>query len=51
MQAHPFSLSPGDDLRVALEDVLRQFKWPATFVIQGIGSLNTTAVTIFAYTS
>jgi predicted DNA-binding protein with PD1-like motif len=40
MQAHPLRLSPGDDLRVALEDVLRQFKWPAAFVIQGIGSLS-----------
>src|SRR5580698_2410301 len=40
MQAHPVRLSPGDDLRVALEDMLRQFKWPAAFVIQGIGSLS-----------
>jgi predicted DNA-binding protein with PD1-like motif len=40
MQAHPLRLSPGDDLRVALEDVLRQLKLRAAFVIQGIGSLS-----------
>jgi predicted DNA-binding protein with PD1-like motif len=40
MQAHPLRLSPGDDLRVALEDVSRQRKWSAAFVIQGIGSLS-----------
>ncbi|WP_394365035.1 PPC domain-containing DNA-binding protein [Paraburkholderia kirstenboschensis] len=40
MQAHPLRLFPGDDLRVALEDVLRQAKVPAAFVIQGIGSLS-----------
>ena len=39
MQAHPLRLSPGDDLRIALEDVLRQSNWPAAFVIQGVGSL------------
>jgi predicted DNA-binding protein with PD1-like motif len=40
MQAHPLRLSPGDDLRVALEDLARQHEWPAAFVIQGIGSLS-----------
>ncbi|MFM0605256.1 DNA-binding protein [Paraburkholderia sediminicola] len=40
MQAHPLRLFPGDDLRVALEDVLRQVKVQAAFVIQGIGSLS-----------
>ncbi|CAB3745681.1 PPC domain-containing DNA-binding protein [Paraburkholderia humisilvae] len=40
MQAYPIRLSPGDDLRVAIEDVLRQREWHAAFVIQGIGSLN-----------
>ncbi|CAG2155400.1 hypothetical protein LMG31506_05376 [Cupriavidus yeoncheonensis] len=40
MQAYPLRLSPGDDLRVALEDVLCQFKLRAAFVIQGIGSLS-----------
>ena len=40
MQAHPLRLSPGDDLRVALEDLARQHGWPAAFVIQGIGSLS-----------
>lgn len=40
MQAHPLRLFPGDDLRVALEDVLRQVKLQAAFVIQGIGSLS-----------
>ncbi|CAE6780248.1 hypothetical protein R69927_02467 [Paraburkholderia domus] len=40
MQAHPLRLFPGDDLRAALEDVLRQLKLRAAFVIQGIGSLS-----------
>lgn len=40
MQAHPLRLSPGDDLRAALEDVLRQLGVQAAFVIQGIGSLS-----------
>ncbi|HEY1610357.1 MAG TPA: PPC domain-containing DNA-binding protein [Paraburkholderia sp.] len=40
MQAHPLRLAPGDDVRVAVEDVLRQQQWSAAFVIQGIGSLN-----------
>jgi len=40
MQAHPLRLFPGDDLRAALEDVLRQVKLQAAFVIQGIGSLS-----------
>jgi predicted DNA-binding protein with PD1-like motif len=40
MQAHPLRLCPGDDLRVALEDVLPQVKLQAAFVIQGIGSLS-----------
>jgi uncharacterized protein len=40
MQALPLRLFPGDDLRVALEDVLRQANVQAAFVIQGIGSLS-----------
>jgi predicted DNA-binding protein with PD1-like motif len=40
MDAHPLRLSPGDDVRVAVEDVLRQHGWRAAFVIQGIGSLS-----------
>ncbi|NPT47606.1 DUF296 domain-containing protein [Paraburkholderia sp. 1N] len=40
MQAHPLRLFPGDDLRAALEDALRQVKLQAAFVIQGIGSLS-----------
>jgi len=40
MQAHPLRLSPGDDLRMALEDLLRRHGWGAAFVIQGIGSLS-----------
>ncbi|MFM0200704.1 DNA-binding protein [Paraburkholderia fungorum] len=40
MQALPLRLFPGDDLRAALEDVLRQTKVQAAFVIQGIGSLS-----------
>jgi hypothetical protein len=44
MQAHPLRLSPGDDLRVAIEDALRQRKLQAAFVIQGIGSLDIAAL-------
>ncbi|ASW02340.1 PPC domain-containing DNA-binding protein [Paraburkholderia aromaticivorans] len=40
MQTHPIRLFPGDDLRVALEDVLSQRGLQAAFVIQGIGSLS-----------
>lgn len=40
MQAHPLRLFPGDDLRVALEGMLRQLGLQAAFVIQGIGSLS-----------
>jgi predicted DNA-binding protein with PD1-like motif len=40
MQTHPVRLLPGDDLRAALEDVLRQVNMSAAFVIQGIGSLS-----------
>src|SRR5260370_13122109 len=40
MQAHPLRLAPGDDLRVAVEDVLCQLRLRAAFVIQGIGSLS-----------
>jgi predicted DNA-binding protein with PD1-like motif len=40
MQAHPLRLLPGDDLRSAVEDVLRQTGMQAAFVIQGIGSLS-----------
>lgn len=40
MQAHPLRLSPGDDLRAAVQDVLRQCELRAAFVIQGIGSLS-----------
>jgi uncharacterized protein len=40
MQAYPLRLYPGDDLRVALEDALRQLNLQAAFVIQGIGSLS-----------
>lgn len=39
MPADPLRLSPGDDLRAALEEVLRQLGVQAAFVIQGIGSL------------
>jgi hypothetical protein len=44
MQAHPLRLSPGDDLRVAIEDALRQRNLQAAFVIQGIGSLDIAAL-------
>jgi uncharacterized protein len=40
MPFFPLRLSPGDDLRIALEDVTRQRGWSAAFVIQGIGSLS-----------
>jgi predicted DNA-binding protein with PD1-like motif len=40
MQTHPLRLSPGDDLRGALEDVLRELGMQAAFVLQGIGSLS-----------
>lgn len=40
MQTLPFRLCPGDDLRAAVEDLLRQWKLRAAFVIQGIGSLS-----------
>ncbi|RQS10165.1 DNA-binding protein [Burkholderia sp. Bp9002] len=39
MQTYPLRLSPGDDLRGSIEDALRRRKWPAAFVLQGIGSL------------
>ncbi|WP_184143526.1 PPC domain-containing DNA-binding protein [Paraburkholderia atlantica] len=44
MQAHPLRLSPGDDLRVAIEDALRQRELQAAFVVQGIGSLHVAAL-------
>ncbi|WP_241021134.1 PPC domain-containing DNA-binding protein [Burkholderia sp. Ac-20344] len=40
MQAHPLRLSPGDDLRGAIEAALRRHESHAAFVIQGIGSLS-----------
>jgi predicted DNA-binding protein with PD1-like motif len=40
MQAHPLRLQPGQDLRDALEDTVRQLGATAAFVVQGIGSLS-----------
>ncbi|MEX3690252.1 MULTISPECIES: PPC domain-containing DNA-binding protein [Paraburkholderia] len=40
MQIHPVRLSPGDDLRAAVESLLGQQASHAAFVIQGIGSLS-----------
>jgi uncharacterized protein len=40
MQTLPVRLSPGDDLRGAVESVLSQYASHAAFVIQGIGSLS-----------
>ncbi|MFC4519928.1 PPC domain-containing DNA-binding protein [Cupriavidus pinatubonensis] len=40
MRAHPLRLCPGDDLRGALEDMVRQGQVSAAFVMQGIGSLS-----------
>jgi len=39
MQLHPLRLFPGNDVRVAVEDVLRQQAVFAAYVVQGIGSL------------
>ncbi|MEM5327052.1 PPC domain-containing DNA-binding protein [Paraburkholderia sp. JHI2823] len=39
MQTTPVRLSPGDDLRVAVEGLLNRYASQAAFVIQGIGSL------------
>ena len=39
MQTHPLRLHPGQDLRDALEDTVRQLGASAAFVVQGIGSL------------
>ena len=41
MQILPLRLSPDQDLRRALEDILGQYKLSAGFVLQGIGSLST----------
>ena len=40
MQAHPLRILPGQDLRDALEDTVRQLGATAAFVVQGIGSLS-----------
>ncbi|MGS0896401.1 PPC domain-containing DNA-binding protein [Burkholderia stagnalis] len=40
MQAHPLRLSPGDDVRAAIEHALRGLDARAAFVLQGIGSLS-----------
>lgn len=40
MQAHPLRLAPGDDLRLTVQDTLRQLGSRAAFVLQGIGSLS-----------
>jgi len=40
MQALPLRLTPGNDLRGALEAALREHGWSAAFVLQGIGSLS-----------
>jgi uncharacterized protein len=40
MQTHPVRLTPGDDLRGALENTLRALDLEAAFVLQGIGSLS-----------
>ncbi|SMG53784.1 PPC domain-containing DNA-binding protein [Paraburkholderia susongensis] len=44
MQAHPLRLSPGDDVRAAIEDTLHQSGLQAAFVVQGIGSLSVAAL-------
>ncbi|CAG9252709.1 PPC domain-containing DNA-binding protein [Paraburkholderia unamae] len=40
MQIHPVRLSPGDDVRLAVEAILSRCAMRAGFVIQGIGSLS-----------
>lgn len=40
MHALPLRLSPGDDLRGAIEAALRERQASAAFVLQGIGSLS-----------
>jgi uncharacterized protein len=40
MHVHPLRLVPGNDVRAAVEDVLRQHNVCAAFAIQGIGSLS-----------
>jgi predicted DNA-binding protein with PD1-like motif len=42
MQTHPLRLQPGQDLRAALDAVLRDSGVPAAFVVAGIGSLSAT---------
>jgi uncharacterized protein len=44
MEARPLRLSPGDDLRGAIEDALRERAATAAFVLQGIGSLSVAQV-------
>lgn len=40
----PVRLLPGQDLKLTLEDCLRQWNWQAGFVLSGIGSLYQAAV-------
>ena len=42
--AYPWRLSPGDDLRRALEEAAAAHGWEAAFVIAGIGSLRPAAL-------
>jgi uncharacterized protein len=44
MKMLPVRLAPGDDLRRALEDLVRAEGADAAFVVAGIGSLSTTAL-------
>jgi predicted DNA-binding protein with PD1-like motif len=39
MQTLPIRLTPGQDLRTALEAIFIEHEWNAAFVLQGIGSL------------
>lgn len=41
---HPLRLLPGDDLRGRLETLAREHRWPAAYVLAGIGSLRTVAL-------
>ena len=41
MKTHPIRLTPGQDLRTALEAAVLSLNCPAAFVLSGIGSLST----------
>ena len=44
METHPIRLRPGQDLKQALDDLVRKEKWPAVCILSGIGSLSVAAI-------